>query len=173
MEPLSCRICFPEKPEWRSARVRLCEVIVCKQGQAFAAAFILLWLAGRLCLWKNPSCGTAHLSQVQWWTHTDIWCYARSIIFSMSVFCKPCAVLCRSWRHSMVLFTYTRSVKIMRNMLCRTDLRMSFKGITSSIYIRAWAVQQSHVSLPALIQQIDKSQNYNAVKLTSLRFVLY
>ncbi len=77
-----------------------------------------------------------------------------SVIFSMSIF----ANLVQSYvsrENSMVLCTCTRSVKIMRNMLCRTDLRMSFKGITSSINIRAWAVQQSHVSLPAFIQQLE------------------
>lgn len=140
MESLSFHICFPETPEWSSARVRLCEVTVCKQGQVFAAVFILHWLTRRLSLAKGPSSDTAHLPQVQRWMHRDICSYACWIIYCMSISCKPFAACCfliyaPSWKDSMALFTYSRTVKIMQTMLCRIDLRISFKGITSSVYM--------------------------------------
>lgn len=94
MESRSFRICFPETPEWRSARVRLCEVTVCKQGQVFAAVFTLHWRAGRLSLVKGPSSDTAPLLQVQRRMLRNTCSYAFWIIYCMSISCKPFPACC-------------------------------------------------------------------------------
>lgn len=177
MEPFSFRICLPEKPEWRSARVRFCEVIVCKQGQVFAAAFILLWLAGGLSLWKDPSCGTAHLSQVQLWMHTDIWCYARSIIFSMSIFLQTlCSMLFSHVGHENTAWHRLHTLAMWRSCeICCVGLiwecrsrALPHQYTWKSLCSAAKSCVSSNIN-----SALDACQNYNAVKFTSFRFLLY